>query len=761
MKTLKYLAICAAAFTFAACNVEEPAVPETAQKNLVTVHFGAEIVEPATKATLTPGEDVFKADWEVGDEISLWYHNDVDEDVVTATWDGTSFVAVIPEYEGDWKYGAFYPKIGDYDFSKLTQVGDAYDSMADLMYSEEVDTEGAAAGKDAEGNPIVIPFYRDRAIAYFHFTSNLDEDVVSATLSAGKACTLAFSAMSIHEDPDWGIVVDYDDSVNEINLTTTGQNAKDFTLWFPVESDHSISDMTLTVTTETKTMTLARTGDITYTAGMVYTTEMEIADEKWEDAEEEEVTVSVTINDIVADNGYTVSAGTEIGDIVTSIQLDENLIMSTDGSANSGSFWTTNSTIDWRLYQTTSANLKFTVPEGYLIKSVKVTYNNNNNGSLYDKGVAMASNTIDENINFPSVEYTVASTNKDKTNGQVRVTAVEVVYYKGEVKAVPVTGVEIGLDAFNLKAGATEELVPEIMPSNATNQDVIWSSSDETVATVVNGVVTGVAAGEADITVTTVDGGFTSSCTVYVTAAPVFASLEELVAAGEPTTGGYFVTVTLTDVKINSIYMSGSYRNGIYVAAGGKDVQIYCRNVPDEWVAGGKVSGTLENCTWKKYNTTWELCPESWDELEYAEPEAVVPVGEVATFEFNNANAIKALGIALPATSSGTSLDPDTDYVIDDVTMNITHGGTDTRIWNTGSAYDLRVYKSGGSITFTVPDGMKITSIVLTGSATSVFDVDSGKLLSGTWTAPEAGATSVTFSATGSGRINTVKVCYE
>lgn len=82
---------------------------------------------------------------------------------------------------------------------------------------------------------------------------------------------------------------------------------------------------------------------------------------------------------------------------------------------------------------------------------------------------------------------------------------------------VPVTGVSLNKSETSLEVGSTETLVANISPNNATIQTVTWSSNNEDVATVEGGVVTAVAEGEATITVTTQDGGFTDECTVTVT----------------------------------------------------------------------------------------------------------------------------------------------------------------------------------------------------------------------------------------------------
>ena len=54
-------------------------------------------------------------------------------------------------------------------------------------------------------------------------------------------------------------------------------------------------------------------------------------------------------------------------------------------------------------------------------------------------------------------------------------------------------------------------------PDNATNKGVSWATNNEKVATVDNGRIEAVGPGEAVITVTTEDGGFTATCKVKVT----------------------------------------------------------------------------------------------------------------------------------------------------------------------------------------------------------------------------------------------------
>lgn len=82
----------------------------------------------------------------------------------------------------------------------------------------------------------------------------------------------------------------------------------------------------------------------------------------------------------------------------------------------------------------------------------------------------------------------------------------------------PVQSVGLNKTELALEVGKTGTLEAIVEPSDATNKNVTWSSSNSEVATVDNGVVTAVSAGEAIITVTTEDGGKTATCKVTVNA---------------------------------------------------------------------------------------------------------------------------------------------------------------------------------------------------------------------------------------------------
>lgn len=86
-----------------------------------------------------------------------------------------------------------------------------------------------------------------------------------------------------------------------------------------------------------------------------------------------------------------------------------------------------------------------------------------------------------------------------------------------ERQIINVTGINLNMQTNTLNIGDEFTLEAEVLPENATNKNVIWSTSDENIATVdSNGKVKGIGEGTATITATTQDGNKTATCTVEV-----------------------------------------------------------------------------------------------------------------------------------------------------------------------------------------------------------------------------------------------------
>lgn len=84
------------------------------------------------------------------------------------------------------------------------------------------------------------------------------------------------------------------------------------------------------------------------------------------------------------------------------------------------------------------------------------------------------------------------------------------------VQTIAVTGITLNASSGELTVGGEVTLIPTVLPSTASNKAVTWSSSKPAVASVNNGVVKALTEGNATITATTVDGGFTASYALTV-----------------------------------------------------------------------------------------------------------------------------------------------------------------------------------------------------------------------------------------------------
>ena len=201
--------------------------------------------------------------------------------------------------------------------------------------------------------------------------------------------------------------------------------------------------------------------------------------------------------------------------------------------------------------------------------------------------------------------FVVETTEEDKTP-KVNGTPIEEYTSKGIKKidvygyenptTVAVTGVTLNQNEAQMTVGGeTLTLTATVNPNNATDQSVSWSTSDANVATVENGVVTAVAAGNATITVTTTDGSFTATCAITVTAPePEPAEVTVVFAANNKTVER---TVTLPhtfkcswdngmdgpdelDIIIHELYNDYYYCNSNMNASGSDQVEVGTEEAP-------------------------------------------------------------------------------------------------------------------------------------------------------------------------------------
>ncbi|MBR4504751.1 MAG: Ig-like domain-containing protein [Candidatus Methanomethylophilaceae archaeon] len=159
-----------------------------------------------------------------------------------------------------------------------------------------------------------------------------------------------------------------------------------------------------------------------------------------------------------------------------------------------------------------------------------VTYNANGgsgkvptDSGLYEYGeyaTVLAKNTLSKS----GFEFSGWSASKDgsvpiyKQGSLIRVLGDTVLYAVWEKEKVHVTGVTLNKTSAELLTGESLELIATVMPADATDKSVVWSSSSLKIASVSGGKVAGISPGTATITVRTSDGGYTATCKVTVTA---------------------------------------------------------------------------------------------------------------------------------------------------------------------------------------------------------------------------------------------------
>ncbi len=184
---------------------------------------------------------------------------------------------------------------------------------------------------------------------------------------------------------------------------------------------------------------------------------------------------------------------------------------------------------------------------------------------------------------------TITVTTEDGSKTATCAVTVEIPTSGGD-ETVAVTGVSLDKTSLSFtEAGATATLTATVAPNNATNKTVTWSSSDNAVATVNNGVVTAVANGTVTITAKTADGNKTATCTVTV-------SISSGGGSGSGGSGEVDGDITVTENK--------GYQEGVYVewapVSGATGYKAYVA------VSGGEFT-RIDNELIREYPNYWRV----------------------------------------------------------------------------------------------------------------------------------------------------------
>ena len=193
-------------------------------------------------------------------------------------------------------------------------------------------------------------------------------------------------------------------------------------------------------------------------------------------------------------------------------------------------------------------SLSFTGTGSSQILTATVSPSNATNKTLTwsssNTSVATVSNGVVKAVGFGTATITAKSNNGKTASCSVTVNPIQ----PTGIKATPETSTLYGLNG-------TVRLSANVMPSNATNKAVTWSSRNTSVATVSSdGTVKAVGYGTAVITAKTVNG-LTSNCTINVKKEEV----TSLTIATKPTKTNYYVGDTLNTAGLT---LKAAYNNG-------------------------------------------------------------------------------------------------------------------------------------------------------------------------------------------------------
>lgn len=339
--------------------------------------------------------------------------------------------------------------------------------------------------------------------------------------------------------------------------------------------------------------------------------------------------------------------------------------------------------------------LKLTAPAGYVLTKVEFVEPASNKkwDATATEGITVNAGTYTNSTKT----WTGVTSNVDfNFSKQCRAAAIIVTYTEAGDVVVPT------LEYIEAVGEAVALMETQAFNHNGITIMAHWSDGTQTDVTA-SCTFTGHdpnTAGEQTITVTYQDKTTTYKVDVVNNH---YESLAQLVTYVEPTAAGEIVTVDLNNDVITGFFKTNKgARNGIFFNVNGREVEIYCANVPEDWVAGGKVSGTLTNCTWKLYNSTWELCPADWSELTYTAPAEVLkytvtiaPVEHGSLVVKNGEQSVTSGSQVVASTRLTFELTPDNGFEFEKFEAIVGKNATElrsTNYWDVNADVTFKAY---------------------------------------------------------------------
>lgn len=242
-------------------------------------------------------------------------------------------------------------------------------------------------------------------------------------------------------------------------------------------------------------------------------------------------------------------------------------------------------------------------------------------------------NATDQTILYTSSDPLVASVDEQGNVTAKRVGNVEIVatskdgHHKDTctLTVLPISVESIQLDAtsISLVVGSSRTLQVAFTPSDAANQSVRWTSSDETIATVQDGIVQAKKEGSVTITATSVDGNRKAKCKVYVTKdvvkeESVSIDFDQLIL---PEGQSYPLTASVTPANTsNPIYTWACYYGG--------EVE---DNIFTATIAGAQTSVHVHTKQWKSDKADVIVAKKSNVQYEIVDDTLYVHQGDISS----------------------------------------------------------------------------------------------------------------------------------